>query len=822
MFDTLRSRLVPLVAGTALFVGIVLSAMGYAALRTELRRNALDNLQHVTTSHASEMAARLDMLRRDAKVLGHTPDVRNAMYAIKGLDAGPEGLAAEVGWAAWQLDNLFATFIEEHPFVTQVRLIGPGERSPELVRVDRENGRAVAVPAPELQEKGEEPYMRAARGLSARQSYLSDVTLNREQGQVEADAPPTIRIVYAARTDSGEVGAYLVINSDFAALMDDALQGELGDHSVTIWTENGDALDLALGAAPAMRFGALPPDQVPAAGVSFDDEAVRHVKWIETASGRSFGVAASIPRSAFETASTQGLLSFLAAAFLLCAVAIGAAIWLARGLARPLEDLAIAVNAPRARLFELDLEETGYREVRLLSTSFRVVANALSEEARQAAWQATHDKLSGLLNRRGFEDALAERAAGPGEVTLIQFDLDRFKLVNDTLGHEAGDAVIAAVGERLKALLGPQDRAGRVGGDEFLLLREGAPAGEISAFAAEAIPALSAPVEHDGRLCRFGVSMGAAVGPAADLRNERLLKQADLALYKAKAEGRGRCQLFDQRMDRRRRDRAEMILALEDAVETGNIRVVYAPKVTVDWLGLVGFEALARWRRDDGTDVPPGEFLPVAEEAGLLGEIERQVFSTVAADIGGWRQTCPDVPTICVNASDLCLRSPDMISLIRGFGLPPRSIAIELQESGLLDAADAAIRWAIDGLKESGIGITIDNFGSGHGSILSLARIGPDWVNVDRALIQGVASELPIKLLVKSIVDMAIPLGAAVHAVGVETEAQAAALGAVGCGTMQGDLIGRPMDAPAVSLLLQASSSLSGAASSLRAAGGLG
>ena len=546
MFSSLRSRLVALAAGSSLAIGVTLSALGYVGLRTELAASASVRLEQSATAYAAEIARSFDGLRREAAILAATPSVHAALRAQAGQDGRPAALATVAERAAPELDDLLLRYLDEHRYVTHVRLIGAGDRAPELIRVNRTGAGTAIVPPGGLQDKGDEAFMQAARQLDPGDSLLSEVSRPTEWGWPQADRPPSIRQVHAVSLGGPRAAGYVVINADFAALVGDALAGVAGSERLTLWTQDGARLERAPDGRQALHLsGEADPDTrgAPPAGLAKDADRVAVTTAVPLGGGPVLTLSVEVSQAAFAAAAGRRLVQFLAVAAALVAAATIAAAAMARALVRPLEQLTDAVSRQRRPGDPIPLPDTGVREVRIMAGRFRDLLDDLTRELEAASRRAVMDSLTGLLNRRGFDEAVAQRKQADGGVTLILFDLDRFKQVNDRHGHEAGDAVLAEVGRRLSTLLGPGDLAARLGGDEFALLREGGSPEAVQAFAQLAIPALSRPVAHAGASCRFGVSMGAAIGPATELGDERLFHQADLALYRAKASGRGRCAL---------------------------------------------------------------------------------------------------------------------------------------------------------------------------------------------------------------------------------------------------------------------------------------
>jgi diguanylate cyclase (GGDEF)-like protein/PAS domain S-box-containing protein len=406
------------------------------------------------------------------------------------------------------------------------------------------------------------------------------------------------------------------------------------------------------------------------------------------------------------------------------------------------------------------------------------------------------DELTGLLNRRGLKAAAvaASRNTATRPIFLLAIDLDRFKQLNDTLGHDAGDAVLNTVAERLKSAATPGDLLARMGGDEFMVL-DTAPsrippmqrAGQIQA-------ALSRPVMHGRTSIGCHASVGIATGSWEDYDSGALFRRADLALYAAKAEGRGRAAVFAPEMERRFLDRMALASDLQFALEHEGFSVAYMPKVHATSRQLIGFEALARWSHPVHGDVPPATFIGLAEDLKIVEEIDAFVLRTVAEDRRRYERNGRSLPPISVNVSARRLHDDRFVDDIERLDLTGSDISVELLETVILDHVEDRTLDTLDKLRWRGIHVEIDDFGSGHASILSLTQIKPECLKLDRRFAQDILSDRRTLDIVRSAVSMAKALDIRVVAEGVETVAQADLLASLGCFGLQGFLFGHPAD----------------------------
>ncbi len=426
---------------------------------------------------------------------------------------------------------------------------------------------------------------------------------------------------------------------------------------------------------------------------------------------------------------------------------------------------------------------------------------------------AFHDELTGLPNRAllldRLEQALAVSRRTLQPVGVLFIDLDGFKTINDTLGHAAGDAALLAVAERLRAIVRPGDTLARFGGDEFVMLCSGTDGARgATAVARRILAALAEPFHLDGREVRLGASIGIAtsVGTTDPLQ---LVEQADTAMYEAKNDGRGRFAIHDQLDQSIALERIDTEAALRRAVANGELRLHYQPELDLDSGRVVGFEALVRWQHPDGRLVPPGEFIPLAEETGLIVDIGRWVIAEASRQAARWRvhRSPDDEPLrIWVNLSARQLGDPDLVAYVedtvRRAGISTDDICLEITESALMDDAEAAAR-QLDELRRLGISLGIDDFGTGYSQFAWLHRLPLDVLKIDRSFVQGLASDADSATIVAAIIDLAHALGLIVIAEGVEHDDQLAVLRELDCDQALGFLFSEPREPGAFDHLLR-------------------
>ena len=444
--------------------------------------------------------------------------------------------------------------------------------------------------------------------------------------------------------------------------------------------------------------------------------------------------------------------------------------------------------------------------------------------AEEKLWHAAfYDALTGLPNRALFMERLGmalERAKGRGRggFAVLFLDLDRFKVVNDSLGHRAGDQLLIQISRRLERTRRAGDTVARLGGDEFAVLVEGVEtAADASRVADRVQRELSMPFDIDGQEVFTSASIGIALGGGVNsIRPEDLLRDADTAMYRAKGMGIAKHAVFDVTMH----DRAVAVLQLENdlrrAIERGELRVQYQPIVALGSGRIVGFEALARWQHRQRGTVAPSEFIPLAEETGVIGSLGRWVMQEACTQIRRLQANHPRAPalTLSVNISGRQVLQPDLVEQIddtlRATGLDARSLRLEITESVLVENAAAAMR-CLTRLRQLGLQLCIDDFGTGYSSLSYLHRLPIDLLKIDSSFVRTMGSDEKNRRIVETILLLGRNLGVEVVAEGVETTAQATALHRLGCGFVQGFLFSHPVDIDAASALV------AGDASPLRA-----
>ncbi|MDB5555167.1 MAG: hypothetical protein JWL86_5151 [Rhizobium sp.] len=441
-------------------------------------------------------------------------------------------------------------------------------------------------------------------------------------------------------------------------------------------------------------------------------------------------------------------------------------------------------------------------------------ANRLAE-ARNRELEATkaeiehnalHDFLTALPNRRYLDETLSRRAAdclatGSG-IAVIHLDLDRFKQINDTLGHLAGDHMLIHTASVLNENMGPDDFVARIGGDEFVILsRYDGSEDKLSTLASRIIKRLCDPVSFENHVCRIGASIGIAYADSAAIDAKQLLLNADIALYRAKTQGRNRFEFFSVAIQNDVINTKRVSDDILSGLERGEFVPYYQLQFHARSLDISGAETLARWNHPTKGLLTPDRFLQVAEDLDVVSSIDGIILESALKDYARWQALGISIPKISVNVSSRRLNDPALSRKLKSLKIIPGTVSFELLESIFLDDCDEAVNDNLQAIRKLGIGIEIDDFGTGHASIVSLLKIGPGTLKIDRALIKPITETAEQRKLVGSIIEIGKSLGIKVVAEGVETRDHIRILQDLGCDILQGYALARPLDFDSVTKL---------------------
>jgi diguanylate cyclase (GGDEF)-like protein/PAS domain S-box-containing protein len=413
---------------------------------------------------------------------------------------------------------------------------------------------------------------------------------------------------------------------------------------------------------------------------------------------------------------------------------------------------------------------------------------------------ALHDFLTGLPNRRFLDAQLSERALrsenGSEGTAILHLDLDRFKQINDTLGHLAGDHMLQHTAKVLREAIAEGDFVARIGGDEFVILSHyDGSTDRLTELAERVIRRMRDPVPFENHQCRVGASIGIAFASGTSIDPKQLLLNADIALYRAKIQGRNRFEYFSADLQKdviQTKRLSDEILA---GLERGEFVPHYQLQFRATDLSVAGVETLARWQHPERGLLTPDAFLQVAEDLDVVAAIDKMILDKAVSDHAAWRETGIDVPKISVNVSARRLADPGLAASLRHIDMPEGTLSFELLETIFLDNCDEVVSENLRLIRKLGIGIEIDDFGTGHASIVSLLKTGPGTLKIDRELIAPLTDTIEQRRLVGSIIEMGRSLGIKVVGEGVETIAHVRILKRLGCDILQGFALARPMAA---------------------------
>jgi diguanylate cyclase (GGDEF)-like protein len=491
-------------------------------------------------------------------------------------------------------------------------------------------------------------------------------------------------------------------------------------------------------------------------------------------------------------------------------VLLGALIAIGMRLIRPLRELAGVIHRiAQGRLEGIIPHSARQDELGTVARALIDLQSQTSERARaeaQIAHMAHHDALTGLPNRvsfrKGMEAALARMKRGQSHAILC-LDLDRFKGVNDTLGHPIGDALLQAVAERLRECVRETDSIARLGGDEFAVVQigENQPVGSTT-LARRIIEALSAPYEIEGHQVVIGASVGISVAPNDGDDPDQLLKNADMALYRAKGDGRGTYRFFEPDMDARMQARRELEMDLRKAIANGELEVHYQPLVNIEKNKVSGFEALVRWKHPTRGMVSPAEFIPLAEEIGVINPLGEWVLNQACADAMKWPKTIK----VAVNLSPVQFRSNtlvfEVVNALASSGLSPYRLELEVTETIMLQDTEGTLT-TLHQLRELGVRISMDDFGTGYSSLSYLRKFPFDKIKIDQSFIRDLSDAEDTVAIVRAVTGLGESFGMTTTAEGVETEEQLKRLRAEGCTEVQGYLFSPPVPVRKLNALIK-------------------
>ena len=426
-------------------------------------------------------------------------------------------------------------------------------------------------------------------------------------------------------------------------------------------------------------------------------------------------------------------------------------------------------------------------------------------------FMARHDGLTGLPNRNSLrqrlDEMLVQTRRSPEKVAVLFLGIDHFKAVNDTLGHGVGDKLLRGVARRLRSSLREEDAIARLSSDEFGIIQSGITRPEdVILLARRLLEAIAEPYLLDGHSVVIGASIGIAMAPGDGEDSERLLKHADMALSRAKNDSRGTFSFFEAEMDARAQARRKVEIDLRPAIQNDALRPHYQPLIDLAGGRISGFEALVRWPHPERGMISPAEFIPVAEDTGLINVLGAQILRRACMDAAGW----PEPVRVAVNLSPLQFRAGNLLSVVmdalKQSGLPAKRLELEITETLLLEKS-AGVLATLHALRALGVHISMDDFGTGYSSLSYLRSFPFDKIKIDQSFVRGLGANPDAQAIVRSIISLGKGLGVTITAEGVETEAELSCLRSEGCHEGQGFLFSRARPNAEIIELLRAQSS---------------
>jgi diguanylate cyclase (GGDEF)-like protein len=627
--------------------------------------------------------------------------------------------------------------------------------------------------------------------------WLSDASAATESGVTapftdRLTGQPAVAVTAPVTEAGGQPTGFVAVVLPLAGLPVGLAQVYGGPEALTFTVH--DASGRSLGTDPD-----LTSDPGAAADQIVGHDTVADLGWVVSAGQSRAEALATVRAAQLRRLAVEG------AAIVLLLGLLG---WVNRRIARPLRRLTTAAKEAARQLAPAPVAERGPAEVRHLAREFNTMITARTEYERQLTHHTLHDPLTGLPNRAllldRVEQALHAASESPQVVSVLSIDLDRFKLVNATVGYRQGDDVLTAVATRLKFTLGASDTLARAGGDGFMICRHQTGDQVAQRLAERVMARLAEPFTVGQTSVTLTASVGVAIGRRG-VSAEELVRDSDTAMYAAKDAGGGRYQLIDDELRTRSSERMTLEADLRHALVGGQLHVAYQPVVNLLTGRITGAEALVRWSHPTRGPVSPLTFIPVAEAAGLIGPIGQFVLDEACKQARTWAVQGHPV-RIAVNVSGLQLRDPDFVrhvaDALHTHRLEPSQLCLELTESILMQDTVRASD-VLRELKEIGVDLSVDDFGTGYSSLAYLRRFPVDELKIDGSFMQNLNSAEADQTLVAAMVAMGHALGLQVVAEGVETHAQRATLLTLGCRTAQGFLFCRPQPADQITEVLR-------------------
>jgi diguanylate cyclase len=815
-------------------LGILSTALtgyyAYTESRELLVKSAEDKLLTATRVLAHRFTYSLEEISNDVKLIATLPVIAEV------ADNSDRPKAA----VKHQLAEIFARLLEAHPEYVQIRLIGAADHGLELVRVDRDLDGPTIIPEDKLQEKSHYPYVFRTLKIAPGQFYVSRINLNRERGAHQGLGKPTLRIATPVQASDGTIFGIVVINVDLDKLFT-VLRKNIPDNLMVYLTNHeGDYL---INPDITKTFGfdhgkrELIQDEFKEAKLIIDRKkpdivlntrdkndakdafvsAFVKVPFGTMAENRFVIMGLSTPLENVLKETTGLGYNFIQITLLFSLLAILIAWILSRILSKPLNVMAEAVSQFSAGKAITDLPVSRNDEIGYLARSFLSMASKLNLQVDQLQdkqlhldYLAHHDQLTSLPNRLLFLDRLVQAIhkahRGQEQLAVVFIDLDRFKHINDSLGHFVGDQVLKIAASRLKEHVRENDTISRLGGDEFtLIVEEIQGPTDVVHIAQKLISLFNEPFVIEGRTFYLSCSIGISTYPENGLDANELLRNADAAMYKAKELGRNNFQFYTEDMTKNALQHVLMETSLRKALERDELVLHFQPQIAVNTSEIIGMEALVRWHHPENGLLMPRDFIPLAEETDLIVDIGEWVLRAACKQIKRWHDEGLNPGPVAVNISSKQLQKNGFIATInrvlRDAGCKPHCLELELTEGTIMHDSARCIS-ILSEIKKLGIGIAIDDFGTGYSSLSYLKQLPISKLKIDRSFVRDIPQSTDDVAIAQAIISLARCMNLTVIAEGVETVEQLCFFKNENCDGAQGYFFARPLPVEAITELL--------------------
>lgn len=809
-----------------LFAVMAAGITGYyshAQSRRLLVNAAQEDLVNATQVVGRRMSQTLLEVARNARLLAMVPSTQI-------LTTQPQENNAQN-----ELARTFASMLSLNPEYFQIRLITAANYGKELVRIDRDRFAPLRVNGEDLQEKGHYPYVFETLQLREGEIYLSDIVLNHERGAHQGLEQPTLRVATPVFNANHEAFGIIVINVDLNGLFN-LLKADLPlGIDVYLTNEKGDYL-IHPNASSVFGFdkGRRTQLQVqhPETLPLYDQDDAHLVtnlpipgsndKAVVAFQRLPFGVAdhkrfvvLGLAKPLNEILSASDRLAENVASIVMAfsVLAVLVAIMISRLATRSLNEMVAAVRRFSIEHSMGPLPLNRQDEIGLLARTMHDMQqelsqhlNALYENRTHLDHLARHDTLTGMPNRLMFfdrlEQAIASAQMDRSFLAVLFVDLDRFKQINDTLGHNVGDEVLKTASMIFRSMVRKTDTVGRLGGDEFVILFTDVEGDrQVSLIADKILQKFQHPITVNGNDLYVHASIGIAMYPRDGNNAAELVRHADVAMYQAKHNGRNTLQFYTADLSARAMERMTMENEMRHSLDRGEFILHYQPQIDLASGQLIGVEALVRWQHPRLGLMEPCRFIPLAEETGLIVSLGEFILRRACEQMCRWQTHQPRQFRVAVNMADRQLRSKDLLATVgnalKDTGCRPEWLELEVTEGFFMNHQEDSVT-PLEQLRAEGVELSIDDFGTGYSSLSYLKTLPINKLKIDRSFVRDIPKDANDMAISRAIIALARSLDLRVIAEGVETEQQLAFLKAEGCDQVQGFLFSRALNADAM------------------------